>query len=506
MEVEKCFKRLLIKNPFYGLFCLSMPKEITRKVPTMCVTRNGVSCQLNINPDFWEQHTDDEQLALLQHELSHIALQHMFICESFANQHHFNIAADCEANSYIENLPKSAFTAKALSEKCELTTPLDNGLGTKRYYEEIQKYLQKQQQQAQAQNPKQPCNGGQGGSGQQSQSQSQSSQSNSQGQSSPQSSSPSEATPSDSQQNQDSQQQNSPQKNEQQPSSPQEQQQEPENQQQLNDSQEQPQDTENPQQGQQERGEDEEDDAQEMSQQYPEGFEEFNPIDDHSTWKDFQNIPEANKQLISNNINSILKQTAEQVEKMRGTIPGELTDIIEKLKKKKPEVFNWKAYFRRLLGSIYDVNIRSSRRKPSKRFEGSAGIQHKKKVSILVAIDTSGSVSEKELKEFFSEIDYVYKAGARVTILQCDTRINKIEEYDGKNIPEIKGMGGTDFNPPVNYYYKHRKDYASLIYFTDGEAPLPTKNPTGMVWVISSMGTHQDFPGKAIYIPKDPEI
>jgi predicted metal-dependent peptidase len=188
---------------------------------------------------------------------------------------------------------------------------------------------------------------------------------------------------------------------------------------------------------------------------------------------------------------------------MRGTIPGELTEVINKLREKKPEVFNWKAYFRRLLGSIYDINIKTTRRKQSKRFEGSAGIQHKKKVSILVAIDTSGSVSEKELQEFFSEIDYVYKAGARVTLLECDTRINSITEYDGKNLPAIKGRGGTNFNPPVEYYVKHKKEYASLIYFTDGECSLPHKNPSGMVWVISSRGMHQDYPGKAIYIPKN---
>jgi predicted metal-dependent peptidase len=188
---------------------------------------------------------------------------------------------------------------------------------------------------------------------------------------------------------------------------------------------------------------------------------------------------------------------------MHGTIPGEFSELIGKLRQKKPEVFNWKAYFRRLLGSIYDVNIRSTRRKVSKRFEEAAGIQHKKKVSILVAVDTSGSVSQKELQEFFSEIDYAYKAGARITILQCDTQINSIEDYDGKNIPEIKGRGGTSFDPPVDYYVKHKKEYASLIYFTDGEAPLPSKHPQGMVWVISSCGCHQDFPGKSIYIPRE---
>jgi predicted metal-dependent peptidase len=239
------------------------------------------------------------------------------------------------------------------------------------------------------------------------------------------------------------------------------------------------------------------------SSQYPSPAEsDFNHIDDHDSWKQFTNIPEANQQLIMNNVHAILRQTADQVEKMRGTIPGELTEIIQKLREKKPEVFNWKAYFRRLLGSIYDVNIKTTRRKESKRFQGAAGIQHRKKVSMLVAIDTSGSVSASELQEFFSEIDYVYKAGARITLIECDSEINSITEYDGKTLPEIKGRGGTDFNPPVNYYKKHRKEYASLIYFTDGEAPMPQHRPSGMIWVISSRGRQYDYPGKTIYIPK----
>ena len=473
MEIEKCFKRLLIKNPFYGLFCLSLPKNITREYPTMCVARKGISCELCINPDFWEEHTDDEQLALLQHELGHIALQHMFISDSFADPKLFNISADAEVNSYIENLPKDGVTADWIGKK--IGKHLDKGLGTKKYYEEIQDFLNKQQQKAQAQNPNKPCNGGQGG--QSSQNNSQNSPSNSQNptKNSPSSSSPSPATPDEGQQNNEQEEKQNP------PSPPQEKPQ----------SQDQP-------KGQQER-------ECEMEGQYPDEFDDAGVYDDHSTWKDFKNMPEATQQLMQNNINAILKTTAEQVEKQRGNIPGEFSELIEKLREKKPEVFNWKAYFRRLLGSIYDVNIKSTRRKESKRFTGSAGIQHKKKVSILVAVDTSGSVSTKELQEFFSEIDYVYKAGARVTILQCDTRINAIEEYDGKNIPEIKGRGGTAFDPPVDYYVKHKKEYASLICFTDGEAPLPKKKPQGMIWVISSCGCHQDYFGKVIYIPKQQE-
>lgn len=420
MEVERAFKRLLIKSPFYGLFCLSLPKRTTNSIPTLAVAKDGINCELLINPDFWAQHTDDEQIALLTHELSHICLQHMFISDFFADPKHFNVAADMEVNSYIENLPKSAVKASLIG--------LQDGLGTKEYYKALT-----QKQQAQAQNPQKPCNGGQGGQG---------NPSNSTNQSTPK------------------------------------------------DKDEETQDSAAPQ--------------EKEKQEYPDEYKDsFNPVDTHDTWKDFRNAPQATQQLIQNNIQTAVVRTAEQVEKQCGNIPGELREMIEKLRKKKPEIFNWKAYFRRLLGSIYDVNIKSTRRKQSKRFEGAAGIQHRKKVSILVAVDTSGSVSSKELQDFFSEIEYIYKAGARITLLECDTRINKVVEYDGKHIPEVVGRGGTDFNPPVEWYIKHKKDYASLIYFTDGECSLPKKSPSGMVWVITSNGMHQDYPGKVVYIPPE---
>ena len=132
MEVEKAFKKLLIKSPFYGLFCLSLPKEITTKCNSLRVVKQGINCCLQINPDFWSKYGDDEQIALLQHELSHIALQHMFISESFADMKLFNISADAEVNSYIENLPKDGVTAAWIGKK--IGKKLENGLGTKKYY------------------------------------------------------------------------------------------------------------------------------------------------------------------------------------------------------------------------------------------------------------------------------------------------------------------------------------------------------------------------------------
>lgn len=83
---------------------------------------------------------------------------------------------------------------------------------------------------------------------------------------------------------------------------------------------------------------------------------------------------------------------------------------------------------------------------------------------------------------------------------------NQPPKQTGEGIvqPTMKVVGlKTDFNPPIEYYIKHKKEYASLIYFTDGYCSLPDKRPSGMVWVITSSGSHQNYPGKTIYIPKE---
>ena len=79
MKIEKAYKKLLIENPFYGLFLLGLSKVIDKSVETACVRRRGINCELVINPEYWETQDDMQQLNLLQHEIYHIVFQHMFL-------------------------------------------------------------------------------------------------------------------------------------------------------------------------------------------------------------------------------------------------------------------------------------------------------------------------------------------------------------------------------------------------------------------------------------------
>ncbi len=103
-----------------------------------------------------------------------------------------------------------------------------------------------------------------------------------------------------------------------------------------------------------------------------------------------------------------------------------------------------------------------------------------------------------ELKEFINEIHHLYKAGVEVTIVQCDCRIQVIKPYDGKFELEVSGRGGTQFDPVLEYF-NERKQFTSLIYFTDGEAWTRIKPRKPVLWVLSERSEfNDDLPGKQI--------
>lgn len=197
-----------------------------------------------------------------------------------------------------------------------------------------------------------------------------------------------------------------------------------------------------------------------------------------------------------------LKDSADNVS--RGLIPGELVSLIDELFKIKPQLFNWKAYFRRFLGNSYDIFTKKTYRKESLRFPDSAGLKIKKKHRILVGVDTSGSVSDQELAEFFSEIHHVWKADCSVDIIECDARIGRIYEYKGKFDGKCTGRGGTIFKPVIDYYNSNKDKYSTLVYFTDGYGENPIQKPhKNMMWVVTSNGYKERkyYPGYMIQIP-----
>lgn len=221
-------------------------------------------------------------------------------------------------------------------------------------------------------------------------------------------------------------------------------------------------------------------------------------LPDHH-WDDIEQLDEATQKLIKAQTGHILKQVADQVEKSRGFVPGEFEEIIRKLNTLEPAKFDWKGYMRRFVGKSTKTYTKKSRRKYNKRLPDFPGLKIRRHKHILAAIDTSGSVSTKELKEFLNELGHLKKTGSEVTICQCDTAISYIGKFDPKKDLNIHGRGGTDFQPVIDYYNEKLHEYSCLFYFTDGECSAPENARGNILWVISSNGeAYEEFPGTTI--------
>jgi predicted metal-dependent peptidase len=221
-------------------------------------------------------------------------------------------------------------------------------------------------------------------------------------------------------------------------------------------------------------------------------------IPDHSTWEEFDDMTDAEKKLIEKQVQKILQDAKEQTVKKRGNVPGEIEGliVIEEITRAK---FDWRGYIRRFTGVSTKVFTKKIRRKENRRYEDNPGLKIKMRQHMLLAIDTSGSVSDTELAEFMNEIHHIYKAGVDITIVQCDTSIRSIEPYRGKNEINVLGRGGTEFDPVLDYYNANLKKYTSLVYFTDGECYTSVKPKSKVLWVLSERSSmNEDLPGQVI--------
>ena len=221
----------------------------------------------------------------------------------------------------------------------------------------------------------------------------------------------------------------------------------------------------------------------------------------HTTWDELNDLSEADKKLVQKQIEHQLKEAAEQTIKKCGSVPGELSNLIRRIMHVEPAQFDWKQYLRRFAGNSSIVYTKKLRRKYNKRYAANPGLKIKFKNHILVGVDTSGSVNNDELKEFFRELTHMHKTGHKITVAQCDTKINSVKEFNPNKDWEIHGRGGTSFQPVIDHYNEKKGQYTALIYLTDGEAYAPKNCPKNTLWVHSSnCSINEELPGQLIQL------
>lgn len=220
----------------------------------------------------------------------------------------------------------------------------------------------------------------------------------------------------------------------------------------------------------------------------------------HKLWEELkEGMGEKELQVMNKEIQERIMRIAEETQKLRGNVPVHIENAIKnKFNNKKP-IVSWKTLFNRFVGSTITTEIKQTKKRPNFRFEDAPSNRYKNKVKIVVGVDSSGSVSERELEEFFGQIKHMWKAGVKVDVCIWDTNVHLEYEYKGENKFERVCQGGTYASSFIEYVNKHKrkKNWTCAINLTDGYIENePAKCKLPMLWVITNGGS-TDFKHKA---------
>ena len=148
--------------------------------------------------------------------------------------------------------------------------------------------------------------------------------------------------------------------------------------------------------------------------------------------------------------------------------------------------------YRRILSQfracIISQRRKLTRMKPNRRYGFHfMGSQFEPKTHLLVAVDVSGSISQEDLKNFFSIINRFFSYGVEaINVITFDWELQQEFELKkaAKNI-KITGRGGTNFQCAVDYYENH-PEFQGMIIFTDGYAEVPKiKKAKQLLWILT---------------------
>jgi predicted metal-dependent peptidase len=134
-----------------------------------------------------------------------------------------------------------------------------------------------------------------------------------------------------------------------------------------------------------------------------------------------------------------------------------------------------------------------SYRRPSRR-EGAALMPAlaSEDIDIVVAIDTSGSLTDADLAEFAAEMNALKgELHGRVTLLACDEALDerapwRFEAWEPVRMPpDLRGGGGTRFIPVFEWIEREHFRTDVLVYFTDAEGEFPDVAPDyPVLWLV----------------------
>lgn len=176
-----------------------------------------------------------------------------------------------------------------------------------------------------------------------------------------------------------------------------------------------------------------------------------------------------------------------------GREPGRLVEELTGVRGPVEAALDWKVALRMFVARARAPVHTYAR--PSRRFPGRVGEMPGRawtpriidRPTLLVAIDTSMSMSAEELTEIAGQLARL-SDHARLIVAECDTEIARVYPFAG-TLDEVHGRGGTDLRPVFEPAFLGARKVDGVVYFTDGEGPVPeAPPPLPVLWVLTKAG------------------
>lgn len=195
-------------------------------------------------------------------------------------------------------------------------------------------------------------------------------------------------------------------------------------------------------------------------------------FDDHD-WEGAQDMGEEEKRQLQQEVDNAIRQGALSAGKMGLDADRTFGDLLE-------VQVDWREVLREFITSTCAGKDYSTWRRPNRRFMG-AGVYMPSAIServdeLCIAVDTSGSIGDRELNAFLTEVKGVVDnvKPERIRLLYWGTDVVADETYDAQNRDGLikstkpKGGGGTDVECVPAYMEKHNISPQACIVLTDG--------------------------------------
>jgi predicted metal-dependent peptidase len=157
-----------------------------------------------------------------------------------------------------------------------------------------------------------------------------------------------------------------------------------------------------------------------------------------------------------------------------GKIPAGVARMIKDFTEPK---MDWRELLRMNIQSILKSNFSFSRPNRKSQMSGAIlpGMINDETVDVCCAIDMSGSISDKQAKDFISEVKGIMDEYVDFKLkLWCfDTDVYNLAEFTADTASdiltyEVKGGGGTDFDANFRFMEENDIEPKRFIMFTDG--------------------------------------